>query len=198
MLAIAAACAEGRIPAQVVLVASDRPEATGLTRAAALGLRTQSLPRLPEESREAHDRRIRAAIEASGADFVILAGYMRILSVPFVTAYTGRMLNIHPSLLPRHKGLHTHRRVLQAGESEHGATVHFVTSELDGGPPVLQARLPVLANDDELSLAGRVQSCEHRIYPQAIAWLVSGRLRWQQGQALLDGEPLLTPRIEQS
>lgn len=197
MQAIVEACASGRIPAQVVLVASDRVDAAGLARAEAFGIDTLALPRLEDESRESHDQRIRTAIDASSADFVILAGYMRILSNAFVEHFTGRMLNIHPSLLPRHKGLHTHRRVLQAGEREHGATVHFVTPELDGGPAILQTRLPVLATDDERSLAERVQQSEHRIYPRAVEWLASGRLRLQAGQAMLDGEPLTRPLIEE-
>lgn len=197
MQAIVEACASGRIPAQVVLVASDRAEAAGLARAQALGIAVLALPRLEHESRESHDQRIRTAIDASGADFVILAGYMRILSDGFVEHFTGRMLNIHPSLLPRHKGLHTHRRVLQAGEREHGATVHFVTPELDGGPAILQSRMPVLATDDEQSLAARVQQSEHCIYPRAVEWLARGRLRLRDGQAMLDGEPLTQPLIEE-
>jgi phosphoribosylglycinamide formyltransferase-1 len=120
---------------------------------------------------------------------------MRILRPEFVAAFRGRMLNIHPSLLPRHKGLHTHRRVLEAGDHEHGATVHFVTDELDGGPLVLQARVPVLPGDDEARLAARVQAVEHRIYPQVLGWLAEGRLRWQPQGPELDGRPLLAPRV---
>jgi phosphoribosylglycinamide formyltransferase-1 len=196
MQAIVEACASDRIRAQVVLVVSDRADAPGLARAAALGVPACAIPPTQGESREQHDQRIREALEASGVDFVILAGYMRILSNAFVESFTGRMLNIHPSLLPRHKGLHTHRQALQAGELEHGATVHFVTAELDGGPAVLQARVAVLPGDDEQSLAERVQRSEHRIYPQAIEWLVQGRLRLREGRPELDTEPLTAPRIE--
>ena len=118
---------------------------------------------------------------------------MRILSAQFVTHFAGRILNIHPSLLPKFPGLHTHRRVLEAHEPQHGATVHFVTERLDGGPRVIQARVAVAANDDETSLAARVQTQEHRIYPLAVRWFCEGRLRYKEGQAWLDGQPLPEP-----
>ena len=118
---------------------------------------------------------------------------MRILSPQFVDRYAGRILNIHPSLLPKYPGLHTHRAVLAACEAVHGATVHFVTAELDGGPPVIQATVPVRSDDDESTLAARVQSMEHRIYPLAVSWYAEGRLRCREGCAWLDGKPLRTP-----
>lgn len=190
LLAIDDACRRGEIPAQVVLVLSDQPQAAGLARAAERGIPTAALPIEPGESRSDHDARLLRAIEASGARFVLLAGYMRILSAPFVEALTGRLLNIHPSLLPKHKGLHTHRRVLEASEREHGATVHFVTVDLDGGPPVLQATMAVHPDDTEASLAARVRRCEHVIYPTVVGWLASGRLHCEHGRVTLDGNPL--------
>jgi len=125
---------------------------------------------------------------------VVLAGFMRVLSADFVARYAGRLLNIHPSLLPQYKGLHTHERVLAAGDPEHGASVHFVTAELDGGPLVLQARVPVLPGDDVDRLSARVQREEHIIYPTVIDWIARGRLRWNDGSLLLDGARLTAPR----
>jgi phosphoribosylglycinamide formyltransferase-1 len=124
---------------------------------------------------------------------IVLAGFMRILSAQFVSRFAGRILNIHPSLLPKHPGLHTHRRVLQAHDPQHGATVHFVTEELDGGPPIIQARVAVTADDNEASLAARVQAEEHRIYPLAVRWFCEGRLRYDAGHAWLDGRILREP-----
>jgi phosphoribosylglycinamide formyltransferase-1 len=121
---------------------------------------------------------------------------MRILSGPFVERYAGRMLNIHPSLLPRYTGLHTHLRALEAGDTAHGATVHFVTAELDGGPLILQSQVPVRAGDTESELAARVQATEHVIYPRAIEWIAEGRLQWNEGVPLLDGKPLQEPVVE--
>ncbi|HJY36347.1 MAG TPA: phosphoribosylglycinamide formyltransferase, partial [Steroidobacteraceae bacterium] len=127
---------------------------------------------------------------------VVLAGFMRILTPLFIDAFAGRILNIHPSLLPRYRGLHTHRRVLEAGEKLHGVSVHFVTAELDGGPVIVQAEVPVLPGDSETSLSARVQRAEHRIYPQAIEWFARGRLLLKDGRAWLDGKPLETPLRE--
>ena len=124
---------------------------------------------------------------------IVLAGFMRILGPAFVREFAGRVLNIHPSLLPAYRGLHTHRRVLAEGQSEHGCSVHFVTDELDGGPVILQARVPVLPGDSEETLSARVQVQEHRIYPMVIEWYASGRLQWRDNQAWFDGKPLLAP-----
>lgn len=196
MLALARACHDGRIPAEITLVASDRSDAPGLARAQELGLSTAIIARLQDETRAAHDARLRAAFESNGVDCIALAGYMRILSAEFVAAYAGRLLNIHPSLLPRHKGLHTHRAALDAHDREHGATVHFVTPDLDGGPAVLQGVVPVLPDDDERSLAARVQICEHTLYPTVVDWFARDRLRCNAaGLPTLDGELLTAPRV---
>jgi phosphoribosylglycinamide formyltransferase-1 len=194
LLAIADACRSGALQARIVLVASDRV-APGIDAARDRGLATAVVAARDFADRPAHDDAMRAAIDASSADVVVLAGYMRILTDSFVAHYHGRLLNIHPSLLPHHKGLHTHRRVLAAGDPEHGASVHYVTAELDGGPVVLQARVPVLHDDTEATLSARVQACEHRIYPTVLQWIASGRLVYRHGP-MLDGEPLQTPRQE--
>jgi phosphoribosylglycinamide formyltransferase-1 len=146
-------------------------------------------------NRAAYDARLASAIDASGASLIVLAGFMRILSAEFVARYAGRILNIHPSLLPLYPGLHTHRNVLDAGDTEHGATVHFVTAELDGGPRILQARVPVRRDDNESTLAARVQVQEHGMYPLAVGWYCEGRLRCSDGQAWLDGTALAEPLI---
>ncbi len=198
MLAIAAACSSGRIPAQVAAVIADTPDAGGIERARAQGLPTfvvdrRQFVREGRTDREAFESALSAAIAASRADYVILAGFMRVLSAGFVARHAGRMLNIHPSLLPRHKGLDTHARALAAGDAEHGASVHFVTSELDGGPLIAQAVVPVLAGDDVAGLSGRVHAAEHKLYPMVIEWLASGRLAWNGGNPALDGARLNAP-----
>ena len=198
MVAIARACAAGEIPARITAVISDVPEAGGLTRARELHLTASVVDRRRFRrdgiaDRNAFEAALHAAILASGADFVILAGFMRVLSGGFVARYTGRMLNIHPSLLPRHKGLHTHARALAAADSEHGASVHFVTPELDGGPVIAQAAVAVLPEDTVASLSGRVHAVEHILYPKVIQWLTSGRLQWNDGRPALDGVPLAAP-----
>ena len=196
MLAIARRCASGEIPATIVLVASDRAAAPGLAAAAALGIETLALPPAPGEARPAYDARLRSTIDARTPDLVVLAGFMRILDASFVDAYAGRLLNIHPSLLPRHKGLHTHQRAIDAGDRVHGATVHYVTPELDGGPAVLQARLRIHGGEDARTLAARVQACEHVIYPRVIEWVARRRLHCRAGQPELDGRPLVEPIVE--
>lgn len=196
LLALDDACRQGALNAQVVGVLSDRSAALGLERARSRGLHTEALPISPGESRSTHDARLLAATNALRPDLVLLAGYMRILDTSFVQSLQGRLLNIHPSLLPRHKGLHTHRRALEAGEIEHGATVHFVTPDLDGGPPVLQARIKIRPGDDESSLAARVQRCEHVIYPTVVQWCASGRLRCIDTKPMLDGQPLAEPIVQ--
>ncbi len=190
MAAIARACSAGQIPAHIVQVIADRPGVAGVALARDLGLEVSVVPADGFADRAAFEAALRSAIDASGARLVVLAGFMRILSPQFSAHYAGAMLNIHPSLLPRYPGLHTHARVLAAGEREHGATVHFVTSELDAGPIVLQARVPVLAGDTVASLSARVQQQEHIIYPQVIGWIAAGRLRWVGEALLLDGRPL--------
>ena len=195
MLAIARACGTGNINARVTRVIADRAAAAGLASAGEMGLSTAVVPSTPG-GRPGFEAALAREIDASGAELVALAGFMKILSPDFVARYTGRLLNIHPSLLPDYKGLHTHRRVLEEGAVRHGASVHFVTAELDGGPVVLQAALQVVAGETEQTLSARVQRLEHRIYPQVIGWMASGRLAWR-GAPWLDGAPLTRPVLQQ-
>lgn len=177
-------------PAQIVAVISNRADAGGLGRAERAGIATAVLDHKGYPSRDAFDAALRATIEAQSPDLVVLAGFMRILGGAFVRHFTGRLLNIHPSLLPKYTGLHTHQRALDAGDRVAGATVHFVTEELDGGPPILQAEVPIEPGDDASALAARVLTQEHRIYPLAVEWFASGRLALRDGAAWLDGAPL--------
>ncbi|WAJ39444.1 phosphoribosylglycinamide formyltransferase [Pseudomonas sp. GOM7] len=177
-------------PARIGAVISNRADAYGLQRAQQAGIATEVLDHKQYEGREAFDAALIEIIDAHQPDLVVLAGFMRILSPGFVKHYSGRLLNIHPSLLPRHKGLHTHQRALEAGDAEHGCSVHFVTEELDGGPLVVQAVLPILADDTPERLASRVHQQEHRIYPLAVRWFAEGRLRLGAQGAMLDGQPL--------
>ena len=176
----------------IAAVISNKAEAYGLTRAANAGVETAVLSHRDFGDRDSFDQAMIKEIDAYRPDLVILAGFMRILTPDFVRHYSGRLLNIHPSLLPKYQGLHTHQRALDAGDREHGATVHFVTEELDGGPPILQASVPVLADDSAESLAQRVQVQEHKIYPLAARWFAQGRLRMVGDRTELDGE--LLPR----
>lgn len=196
LAAIIEACRSGRIDADVVAVLSDKPDARALRRATEAGIAALPLPPAAGESRESHGARLLAALAPLAVDLVVLAGYMRILSTEFVHSLEGRLVNIHPSLLPRHKGLHTHRRVLEAGEPEHGCTVHYVTPELDGGPAVLQAKVPVLPGDDEATLAARVLAREHVIFPRVIGWIAAGRLTCPGGRPRLDGRALTSPLLD--
>ena len=187
MLALERATRDGRIDGRIVTVISDRADAAGLEAARKLGLETATLETASGIGRAEYGRRLSAVLERSGADLVALAGFMRILDGSFVRQWQGRLLNIHPSLLPAHRGLHTHRRVLEAGEGQHGCTVHFVVEELDAGPAVIQGRLAVRRDEDETGLSARVQRLEHIIYPRAVGWFAAGRLTWRDGGALLDG-----------
>lgn len=187
--AIIDAAARPDAPYFVRLVVSNKASAFGLQRAAKAGIATAVLSHKDFDSREAFDLALQDVIDQAEPGLVALAGFMRILSSDFVRHYEGRMLNIHPSLLPKFKGLNTHQRAIDEGESEHGASVHFVSPELDAGPIILQARVPVLADDDAETLAARVLEQEHNIYPQAVTWFAEGRLREENGQALLDGQP---------
>jgi phosphoribosylglycinamide formyltransferase 1 len=177
----------------VAAVLSDRADARGLEVARILGVAARALPRPTGSERAEYDRILAAAIMEYSPSLIVLAGFMRILSAEFVERFAGRILNIHPSLLPKYSGLHTHRRVLEAGEAEHGVTVHFVTEQLDGGPPVLQARVPVLPGDTEATLSQRVLIQEHIIFPLAVNWFGQGRLRCEAGKARLDGRILDEP-----
>jgi phosphoribosylglycinamide formyltransferase-1 len=197
MLAIAQACAQGLIPAGVRLVVADRPDAPGLAAARALGIETASVPWEGPAGRAAFETALAQRLDAVQPDVIVLAGFMRVLSASFVTRYTGHMLNIHPSLLPRYKGLNTHSRVLETGDAVHGASVHFVTADLDSGPVVLQSHVPVRPGDTADALAARVLATEHRIYPEVIGWIAAGRLAWRDGQPWLDGRPLSSPVVQE-
>jgi len=177
MVAIAQALRDERRPATIVGVIADRPQAGGLERAGSLGLPGSVVDFRAHARREDFEQALREAIDGLAPDLVVLAGFMRVLGAPFVEHYRGRLLNIHPSLLPAFPGLATHRRALEAGVAVHGATVHFVGTEVDDGPIVAQAAVPVRADDDEQALAARVLASEHRLYPMAVRWFVEGRLR---------------------
>ncbi|AVZ79508.1 phosphoribosylglycinamide formyltransferase [Zoogloeaceae bacteirum Par-f-2] len=163
--------------ARIAAVVSNRPQAKGLAFAAEHGIATAVVDHTAYADRETFDAALAEVIDSHSPDLVVLAGFMRVLSEGFVRRFEGRLLNIHPSLLPSFPGLHTHRRALEAGVRIHGATVHFVTPALDCGPVVIQAAVPVLEDDDEARLAARVLAAEHRIYPQAVRWFVEGRIR---------------------
>ncbi len=184
------ACKHGEIPGQIVAVFSDKEEAYGLQRARDAGIATRVITAAPGGSRAQYDERLQAELEALEVDLVVLAGFMRILSESLVARFAGRMFNIHPSLLPKYTGLNTHQRALDAGDSEHGCSVHFVTAELDGGPVVLQAKVPIFPGDDADELAQRVHQQEHRIYPLVVKWFCEGRLTMQDEQVRMDGEVL--------
>ena len=177
-------------PAKIRAVISNRADAYGLQRAKDAGIDTRVLDHKAFEGREAFDAALIEVIDTFKPQLVVLAGFMRILSADFVRHYQGRLLNIHPSLLPKYKGLHTHQRALDAGDGEHGCSVHFVTEELDGGPLVVQAVIPVESDDSPHSLAQRVHTQEHRIYPLAVRWFAEGRLSLDEQGALLDGQLL--------
>ena len=181
MEAIVQTAAREGWPAQVVAVLSNRPDAAGLSFAAAHGIAAQAVDHKAFDSRDAFEGALAEAIDAHRPDLVVLAGFMRILGAAFVQRYQGRMLNIHPSLLPSFTGLHTHRRAIEAGCKVAGATVHFVTPALDHGPVVAQAVVPVLPDDDEAALAQRVLKQEHVMYPRAVRWFVHGELVQQDG-----------------
>ena len=176
-------------PARIAAVISNKPDAKGLAFAQANGIPTAVVPNKEFPTREAFDVALQAVIDRFEPDLVVLAGFMRILTAPFVEHYAGRMLNIHPSLLPLFPGLHTHRQALDAGVAEHGATVHFVTAELDHGPAVIQARIPVLPGDTEDSLAERLLAEEHVIYPQAVRLFIEDRLSIEGGEVRIAATP---------
>lgn len=183
-------CQSGNLPATICAVISNRPQAAGLERARLANIETRVIDHTLFDSRESFDRQLMEAINSYSPDLVILAGFMRILTPGFVKHYHGRLLNIHPSLLPKYPGLNTHQRAIDAGDLEAGATVHFVTEQLDGGPPALQAVVPIARGDDADSLARRILVEEHKIYPLAARWFSEGRLTLQGNRAVLDGETL--------
>jgi phosphoribosylglycinamide formyltransferase-1 len=185
--------ADGWLPIDLRLVISNEPTAFGLKRAQQAGIATCTLNHRDFSSREAYDAALLALIDSYHPGLIILAGFMRILTPGLVAHYQGRMLNIHPSLLPNYRGLHTHVRALAAGATEHGASVHFVTATLDGGPVIIQARVAVLPKDDPDMLAARVLKQEHRIYPQVIKWFAEGRLQLAPEGVMLDKHLLIDP-----
>jgi len=184
------ACQQGRIYATLSAVFSNKASAFGLVRAQSAGIPAHALDVKSFSDRAAFDVALADAIEAYNPDLVVLAGYMRILSAEFVQRFAGRMLNIHPSLLPKYPGLHTHRQAIENQDEVHGTSVHFVTEQLDGGPVILQAKVPVFSDDSEDELVERVQTQEHSIYPLVVSWFVDGRLALKNGVAYLDGNPL--------
>ncbi len=183
----------GALPIEIRAVISNRADAFGLARARRVGIATAVVDHTQFTSRAEFDNALQVAIDATGAQLIILAGFMRILTPDFVRHYLGRMLNIHPSLLPKHRGLRTHAGALTARDTQHGASVHFVTAELDGGPLIAQVRVPVLAHDTETTLTERVRELEHIIYPLVIGWFASGRLRLDDDHAVLDNQILKAP-----
>lgn len=193
LAALLAARARGELAADFVLVASDKANAGALQLAEEAGVPTLVLEPKAYPDRRAFDIELFARVAASGADLIVLAGFMRILDGEALAPWVGRMLNIHPSLLPKYRGLHTHRRALEAGDLEHGASVHFVTAELDGGPVLAQAVLPIEPGDDEHRLALRLLPLEHRLLPAVVALIAEGRLGWREGGPRLDGVPLAAP-----
>jgi phosphoribosylglycinamide formyltransferase-1 len=185
----------GDIPVRVLAVISDQPEAYGLQRARAAGVPSECIDARGYPDRESYDAALGERLAALAPGLVVLAGFMRILSPPLVGRWSGRMLNVHPSLLPAYRGLHTHRRVLEAGERHHGTSVHFVTEELDGGPVIAQARLVIRPGDSEEDLKNRIQALEHLIYPEVVGWFATGRLRMQGDKVVMDGTVLPGPIV---
>lgn len=188
--AIIDACSDGTIPGTIEAVISNKADAFGLERAKRGGIATEVINHKDFADRESFDDALLACVNAYQPDLVIMAGFMRILTPNFITPLLGKMINIHPSLLPKYTGLHTHQRAIDAGEKEAGATVHFVTEELDGGPPVIQTAVPIFAGDDASQLAARVLQQEHKIFPLAAKWFCEGRLTLENGKAILDGDIL--------
>lgn len=184
MLALVKAASEPDFPAEIVAVISDKADAGGLAKAAALGIPTFSFVRKDYESKDAHEAAILSALEGLSPDIICLAGYMRLLSATFINAYEGRIINIHPSLLPLFPGLHTHQRAIDAGMNEAGCTVHFVTEGMDEGPVILQTAVPVLPGDTAEDLAARVLIEEHKAYPAALRLVAEGKVRMDGGKAI--------------
>lgn len=185
----------GKLPARIAVVASNRNDPYGLTRARNAGIPTLVIDDTAYPDRDAYDKALISGLDDYQPDLIVLAGFMRILTAAFVERYRGRILNIHPALLPKYRGLDTYRRVLDAGDSVHGTSVHYVTEELDGGPVIMQAQVLIRESDDEYSLSARVQACEHIIYPEVIGWCATGRLAMPGNRVLVDGKPLESPVI---
>lgn len=179
-----------RINGEVVRVISSKPGVLGLTRAQDAGIDAVVLDHAQYETRESYDNALSAAIDECDPACIVLAGFMRILTPDFVTRYAGKLLNVHPSLLPKYKGLNTHQQAIDNGDEEHGVSVHFVTPELDGGPVIIQSRVPVFEDDTAVDLADRVQEQERRIYPLVLSWFSAGRLKMVNNKAILDEQEL--------
>jgi phosphoribosylglycinamide formyltransferase-1 len=188
MASLVEAAKDKSYPAEIVLVVSNRPDAAGIAYARSAGIATTIINHTDYgKNREAFERALQAVLEGSGIEIVCLAGFMRILTPWFIARWEGRLLNIHPALLPAFKGLHTHEKAIATGAKTHGATVHFVTADMDSGPIVCQAAVPVLAGDTAETLATRVLAVEHKIYPLALKWLAEGRLKISEGTCRLEG-----------
>jgi len=183
----------GRLPIDIRAVISNRAGAAGLDRARTAGIRTRILPHGDYTDREAFDGALAAEVADYAPELVVLAGFMRVLTPTFVGRFEGRLINIHPSLLPAYRGLHTHRRALADGVSEHGCSIHYVTAEMDAGPVIAQGLVAVEPGDDEARLAARVQAMEHRLYPEAVGWIAAGRVQWREGTVWFDGTPRQAP-----
>lgn len=175
---------------EIAAVIANKEDAHGLTRAKDAGIEAVVVASKGISDRSQYDSQLMATIDEYSPDLIVLAGFMRILTPEFVRHYQGKMLNIHPSLLPKYTGLNTHQRAIDAGDDEHGTSVHFVTEELDGGPVILQARVPIFEDDDAESVFERVQEQEHRIYPLVVEWFCQGRLNMADEKAVMDGEVL--------
>jgi len=191
--ALAQACADDRVPGQVAAVISDRPDAEGLVQAESLGIDSILIDRTRHASRSEFETSLAAAIDGLRPRYIVLAGFMRILSGDLVSHFAGRMINIHPSLLPSYRGLNTHRRVLEAGDSEHGASVHFVTPALDGGPVISRVTMPVEPEDTPDRLAERLLPLEHRLLPATMALLLTQTVECRDEIIFLDDQPLARP-----
>lgn len=195
MRAIAERAARGALPVRICAVISDKPDAGGLEIARSMGIETRTLSPRDYPDRATYDAALGDLVASFAPGLIVLAGYMRILSAGFIERFHDRILNIHPSLLPHYRGLHTHRRVLEDGAPEHGVSVHFVTVELDGGPVIMQACIDVRPGDTEATLSARVQRQEHIIYPTVVDWFARGRLQFRDGRVYLDGAPLTAPVV---
>lgn len=180
----------GLLPIKICAIISNRDDVKGIQRAQAHDIPVVVLEHEQFPSRESFDARLRDIIDSQNPDIVVLAGFMRILTPDFTRHYEGRMINIHPSLLPKYQGLHTHRRVLEAGDDQHGATVHFVTAQLDGGPAIIQSCVNIEKDDNEASLKAKVLVQEHKVFPLAIKWLAEKRVVMEQEKSFMDGKPL--------
>ncbi|MGH8377770.1 MAG: phosphoribosylglycinamide formyltransferase [Gammaproteobacteria bacterium] len=188
-------CTQGTLPASVRAVISSRADAPGLRRAIAANIPVHVILPAGNTNRDEYDTALATVIERYAPELVLLAGFMRILSNGFVQHHRGRLLNIHPALLPKYIGVHTHHRILEAGDKEHGCSVHFVTEELDSGPVIAQAKVAVQPDDSEKSLSARVKEREHALYPLVVRWFAESRVRLDANRVLFDGQPCAAPRV---